>query len=156
MNTIVVGVDGSPGSRAALRWALNEARLRESTVRAVYAWSLPHLPVATLGFMPVVAQTPEDVKAFEDAGRQVLDDMVTDVAGADPAVRVERRVVQGPPSQELIAAAADAQLLVVGSRGLGGFKELLLGSVSHQCAHHASCPVVIVREPMPHHSIDTG
>jgi nucleotide-binding universal stress UspA family protein len=147
MSTIVVGVDGSPGSRAALRWALNEARLRGSTVRAVHAWSLPHVPATTSGFVPVIVESVADAEASEQASRQVLDDAVAELAGDELPVAIERRLVQGPPAHALIAAAADAELLVVGSRGLGGFKELLLGSVSHQCAHHASCPVVIVREP---------
>jgi nucleotide-binding universal stress UspA family protein len=146
MSTIVVGVDGSPGSRAALAWALEEARLRGSTLRALHVWMLPLLTAPTVGFTPAVVQSEADVEAFERASREVLDETVAGaVADGDPGVSIERRLVQGRAAEALIAGSADADLLVVGSRGLGGFKELLLGSVSHQCALHAACPVVIVR-----------
>jgi nucleotide-binding universal stress UspA family protein len=142
---IVVGVDGSAGSRAALAWALGEAELRGATVRAVHAWTVPTVPVATAGFTPAAVRSTGDATEYERMSREVLDATVDAVVSASDAdAAVHRVLVQAPPAQALISAAVDAELLVVGSRGLGGFKELLLGSVSHQCANHAPCPVVIV------------
>ncbi len=137
MALIVVGVDGSEESKAALRWAIEEARLRRSSVRALYAWSLRYaggsgylLPEGTVG-------------EVERGGEEMLDAVIAEVGNAE--VDVERAAVEGVPSHVLVEAAQGADLLVVGSRGHGGFTGLLLGSVSQQCAHHASCPVVIVR-----------
>jgi nucleotide-binding universal stress UspA family protein len=141
MSTIVVGVDGSPASTEALRWALDEARLRNASVRVVQAWSFPHLPAAP-GMVPPLVLDPDELRrqAEELAGRTV-----SEVAGPDPEVEVDTVAVHGSPAHSLVEAAANADLLVVGSRGHGGFAGLLLGSVSQQCAHHAPCPVVIVR-----------
>ena len=142
MSVIVVGVDGSEGSRDALRWALAEAGLRGATVRAIHAWSLP---VAFGGpTMPPQAFDPSEV---HDHAQRSLDAAVDEVAGSSPSVAVERVVEQGAAADVLVQAAEHADLLVVGSRGRGGFAGLLLGSVSQQCAHHAACPVVIVRTP---------
>lgn len=139
MATIVVGIDGSPASGKALRWALEEARLRGATVRAVYAWSFPFQggEIAHLA-----AQAAHD--ALQQDAEQSAHTAVRKALGAD-ADTVERVVTEGPPVQALTAAARDADLLVVGSRGRGGFTGLLLGSVSTQCAQHAPCPVVIIR-----------
>ena len=139
MPTIVVGVDGSGGSREALRWALGEAKLHGATVRAVHAWSMP---VAFGG--PYMAPQAFDQGELHDRARASLDAAVDEVARGS-SVPVERLVEQGSAADVLVHAADDADLLVVGSRGHGGFAGLLLGSVSQQCAHHAPCPVVIVR-----------
>ncbi len=139
MGKIVAGVDGSRGSQAALRFALEEARLRGSSVTAVFAWAIPFVADVPTGLLPsLLADFREDAaKVLEDA-----------IAEADTSgVEVERLVVEGPAGAALVEAAKDAELLVVGSRGRGGFKGLLLGSVSQQCAHHAACPVVIVPHP---------
>jgi nucleotide-binding universal stress UspA family protein len=142
MSVIVVGVDGSEDSREALRWALGEAELRGSIVRAVHAWSLP---IAFGGpTMPPQAFDPSEVR---DHAQRSLDAAVDDVAGESPAVALERVVEQGAAAEVLVRAAEHAELLVVGSRGHGGFAGLLLGSVSQQCAQHAPCAVVIVRRP---------
>lgn len=142
MSTIVVGVDGSDDSKEALRWALAEAELRGSTVQAVHAWSLP---IAFGGpYMPPQALDPS---AIRDRAQELLDAAVDDVAGESPPVAVERVVGQGAAADVLVRAAEYADLLVVGSRGHGGFSGLLLGSVSQQCAQHARCAVVIVRRP---------
>lgn len=141
---IVVGIDGSEGSKNALRWALAEARLRGTTIDAVYAWSIPYLGAA---YTWAPAYDDETLKSLRATGRQLLDTTVDHVAGASSKVEVRRRVIEGPPGAVLVEAAGDAEMLVVGSRGLGGFKELLLGSVGHQCAQHASCPVVIIHQP---------
>lgn len=138
MELIVVGVDGSGCSAGALSWAVDEARLRHAKVRAVHAWAYP--PVSTYHEAAHVMNVP----LAEQAAR-TLEHVVADVAGDD--VEIEQVVVESPAAAALLEAAAAASLLVVGSRGLGGFAGLLLGSVSQQCAQHARCPVVIVHEP---------
>lgn len=140
MSVIVAGVDGSEGSKEALRFALAEAALRGATVRAVHAWSQP---VAFGG--PYMPPQPYDGPELRDRARASLDAAVDEVAGEASPVEVERVVEQGSPADVLVRAAEGADLLVVGSRGHGGFAGLLLGSVSQQCAQHAPCAVVIVR-----------
>jgi len=138
MIVITVGVDGSDGAAAALRWAAAEARLRGARLRAVHAW---HIPRMAYGYVPPVSLD-------DDLGRAAAEglDKWVRAAGAElEGIQVERLTAEGSASTVLTDAASDAELLVVGSRGLGGFRELLLGSVSHQCAQRASCPVVIVR-----------
>ena len=139
---IVVGVDGSEESREALRWALGEAELRGSAVRAVHAWSRP---IAFGG--PTMPPHALDASALRDHAQESLDSAVDEVAGESPAVAVERLVEEGAAADVLVRAAEGADLLVVGSRGHGGFAGLLLGSVSQQCAQHAPCAVVIARRP---------
>jgi nucleotide-binding universal stress UspA family protein len=138
--SIVVGVDGSPPSRYALAWALEEARRRKARLVVIHAWWA----------MPQLGETGIDVFAMppDEAARLALERFVADAVGLPPAtdVEMELRPVQGVTASEaLVAASRGAELLVVGSRGLGGFSGLLLGSVSQQCAHHAECPLVIVR-----------
>jgi nucleotide-binding universal stress UspA family protein len=137
MAVIVVGVDGSEDSKGALSWAVAEARLRRADVCAVYAWSLP-MVVGGMG-----AVTDNDFDEIRGDGERLLDEAIAEV-GAE-GVNVERASVGGFPARVLVEAAQGADMLVVGSRGHGGFIGLLLGSVSQQCAHHAPCPVVIVR-----------
>jgi len=139
VKTIVVGVDGSDCSLSALRWALEEARLRGAKIRAVHAWSFPH--VSTYHEAAHAMEIP-----FADEAAAALDQAISEADVEGAGVELERMVVEGPPAAALVEAARDAALLVVGSRGLGGFAGLLLGSVSQQCAHHAACPLVIVRE----------
>jgi nucleotide-binding universal stress UspA family protein len=140
MGRIVVGVDGSENGLAALRWAIEEGRLRNASVEAVLAW---HYPNTGVEFMPYT-----DASRFEDAARQTLDAALRTVCPDDATQpRVEQFVVQDSPASALVGAAKDADLLVVGSRGRGGFAGLLLGSVSAQCVHHAPCPVVVVPQP---------
>ena len=140
MSVIVAGVDGSEDSKEALRWALAEAALRGASVRAVHAWSMP---IAFGG--PYMPPQPYDGPELREQAQASLDAAVDEVAGDVPPVVVERVVEQGTPADVLVRAAADAELLVVGSRGHGGFAGLLLGSVGQQCAQHAPCAVVIVR-----------
>lgn len=140
--SIVVGVDGSEASKAALRWAVEEARLRSTPVEAVYAWPFPYGALG-FGWSPTI-----DQDALDDARRAAeaaLHDLVR-AAGAAHGVEVREYAIEGAAGSVLLEKAEGAEMLVVGSRGLGGFKELLLGSVSHQCAQHATCPVVIVRQ----------
>ena len=140
MDTIVVGVDGSDESKKALRWAYEEARLRGTTLKAVYAWLHPGL--AGPGFVPPFAI---DVSVLRRDAEELLERIVSEMLGNEPEMTVERVVVGGSAPRVLIEAAEGAELLVVGSRGHGGFAGLLLGSVSQQCAHHAPCPIVIIR-----------
>jgi nucleotide-binding universal stress UspA family protein len=138
MKIITVGMDGSEGATAALRWAASEARLRGAGLRLVHAWSIP-----TMAYSLVPPMSFED-----DLGRaaaDALDKWLAESGAELEGLEVERRTGEGNAAKVLTDAAADGELLVVGSRGLGGFGELLLGSVSHQCAQLASCPVVIVR-----------
>jgi nucleotide-binding universal stress UspA family protein len=128
---IVVGVDGSEPSRAALRWAIDYAALVGAPVEAVMAWSYP----VNYG----VAGLPTDWSPEADA-LAVLDQTVASVTDAV----ITKRVIEGNASQVLLDETKDAQLLVVGSRGHGGFAGLLLGSVSANCAEHARCPVLVV------------
>jgi nucleotide-binding universal stress UspA family protein len=140
---IVVGVDGSDASKQALRWAIEEARAHGASVMAVYAWEVPP-PVPDVAAMPTidpVAYFPD----FQKAAEKLATDIVEEVVGDETSVNVEAVAVEGRPASAVIDAAGDADLVVVGSRGLGGFKTLVLGSVSHQVAQHAPCPVVIHR-----------
>lgn len=137
---IVVGVDGSESSRRGLRFALDEARLRGSSVRVVGVW---HVPVAAYGG----AMAPPDpglVSELEPQMSRVLERVLEDAGDDAAGLEVETVVREGAPVGVLLEEAQDADLLVVGSRGLGGFRGLLLGSVGQQCAHHSPCPVVIV------------
>jgi len=139
MHTIVVGVDGSPGSIAALRWAHAEARLRGATLEAVAVWQYPMMTtIPAFGAMPEVTDLTDETEQHLRA--------VVSEAGIESSseVPVTLRVCEGAAPAALIEAAAGAELLVVGSRGHGGFAGLLLGSVSHQCTMHARCPVVVV------------
>ncbi|MEZ5102702.1 MAG: universal stress protein [Thermoleophilia bacterium] len=135
---VVVGVDDSPGSVAALRFALREAALRGALLRVVHAWTVPALGEAA-GMVPLLL---DDLRREEHAVLDRAIEQATD--GGRPDVDLQRVLVEDPPGRALIEAAHDAQLVVVGSRGRGGFAGLLLGSVSQQVAHHAPCPVVIV------------
>ena len=133
---IVVGVDGSEVSGRALSWALAEARVRGATVEAVHGWHVPY----ALAF-PAAAV---DLPVFEDAARHLLDRMVDAAEAHAPGVPIRRVLVEGAATEALLDAAKNADLLVVGSRGVGGFRGLLVGSVSYQLAHYATCPAVVV------------
>jgi nucleotide-binding universal stress UspA family protein len=137
MERIVVGVDGSDTARRALNWAVAEARLRQATLDVVLAWHMPYIagyPYAGVGFDPAT---------FEKDAQTTLDSIIdgTDTTGVPS---VERTLAVGDAASALLAKSTDADLVVVGSRGLGGFTGLLLGSVSHHVTHHATCPVVVV------------
>lgn len=136
---IVVGVDGSPASLKAVAWAANEAKLRDSAIELLHSWSMPYV-VDPMAMMPM-AFPVEEMAA--DANKIVAAATAL-VANIDPNIRVVGRVERGAASGHLIKAGTSADLLVVGSRGHGGFTGLLLGSVAQQVANHAPCPVVIV------------
>jgi nucleotide-binding universal stress UspA family protein len=140
-NRIVVGVDGSDGGRHALAWAVGEAARRSATLEAVHVWSAP-VAIAPLGAVAL----PGDEEAFEEAAHATLDALVADVADEALAagVTIEEVVLQGHATTVLLERAEAADLLVVGSRGHGAFMGMLLGSIAHQCLHHATGPVAVV------------
>lgn len=142
MRRIVVGVDGSEGSVQALMWAAREAGFRHLPLEVILVWH----PAATV--YGGVAWSGGFSADFFDALRKEAEERLARACAAAGAaldgVEVERRVVEGSAAKTLVDAAAGAELLVVGTRGHGGFAGLLLGSVSTQCAHHAPCPLTIV------------
>jgi nucleotide-binding universal stress UspA family protein len=144
---IVVGVDGSETGRSALRFAAGEARLRNATLVAAHAWQFT-APVA-VGTTDVMAMPVQNLGAELAADRELaerlLDEAIEDALGPSPDVEVERLLVEDAPGDGLVAAAKDADLLVVGSRGRGSLAAAVLGSVSHHAVQHSPCPVVIVR-----------
>jgi nucleotide-binding universal stress UspA family protein len=143
MNVIVVGVDHSEGAKAALRFALEEAKLRQAKLRVVHAWQYGTIGAAGVeSFYPAVGA---DLSEVRDAAGQALENALRESLPHPDSVEVEQRLVEGRPAGVLVNESRDADLLVVGSRGYGGFTGLLLGSVSQQVSHHAECPVVIVR-----------
>lgn len=140
---VVVGVDGSPGSRAALGLAFEEARARGARLEAVATWYVPAIAWGA-GYVPLIA----DPGSLADAATEQLEKTVTEVLG-EHASEIRLVVTEGEPVPVLLERAEGAALLVVGSRGLGGFKGLALGSVSQQLSHHVRCPLLIVPSP-PH------
>jgi nucleotide-binding universal stress UspA family protein len=143
MAVIIAGVDRSAGAEEALRFAFEEAQLRGATLRAVHAWQFGYIGAPSLeGAVPVLGAELEEHRSAAGA---VLDEMIREAIPDAGDVEIERRVVEGAAAAVLVEESRGADLLVVGSRGHGGFAQLLLGSVSQQCAHHAECPVVIVR-----------
>lgn len=132
---IVVGVDGSPSSQQALRWGAQVAARFGAGLDAVTAWDFP----AAAGFGPV----PSDWNPAQDM-RQALDQTVQAVFGDQPPAGLRRLVHEGSAAKVLLDASQGAIMVVVGSRGHGGFAGLLLGSVSANVAEHASCPVLVI------------
>ncbi|GAB1339628.1 universal stress protein [Streptomyces sp. E-15] len=134
---VVVGVDGSPSSHAALRWATRYADLVGAFVEAVYAWDTPS---ATGWAGPAI-----DPEFDLEQARERFSTELRAVFPDERPVGFREYLVEGDPSEVLIAASEGAELLVVGRRGRGGFARVILGSVSQRCAQHAACPVVVVR-----------
>jgi len=141
---IIVGVDGSPISAAALRWAAQEGLLRRAPVEVILTWHLP----AVAGMTPMMVPPDFDLQAESQATLDgFLRDQVGDPADRDSGSPITSRVVNASPAVALLEAAHEASMLVVGSRGHGGFAGLLIGSVSQHCVAHAPCPVVVVHAP---------
>ncbi|RMB83103.1 universal stress protein [Streptomyces shenzhenensis] len=138
---IVVGVDGSPSSHAAVRWAVRYAGLVGGRVDAVAAWELPGIENWSA--------PPVDTDFDEENARRRLAEELRAALGAEPAGAVRALLVRGHPADVLLRAAEGAEALVVGSHGRHGFARALLGSVSQHIAQHARCPVVIVRADAP-------
>jgi nucleotide-binding universal stress UspA family protein len=135
---VVVGVDGSAESVAALKWAGGYATATGAKLRAIISWHYP----SAVGPGPV-GVAPESIS--EEVRQNMATALAQAVASADPGVEVDQVVGYGHPSQLLVDASKEADLLVVGSRGHGSFTGMLVGSVSIHCVTHAHCPVVVVR-----------
>jgi nucleotide-binding universal stress UspA family protein len=136
---VVVGVDGSDPSVAALNWASRYGAATGATVRAVSAWHYPSAAGLPAGKMP------EQVDAeVEERIRTELAEAVTK-ANPDPSARIDTKIVYGHPAQVLIDESRGQSLLVVGHRGHGGFAEAITGSIAIHCVNHAACPVLVVR-----------
>ncbi len=135
---IVVGVDGSDSSKAALAWAVRQAALTGAVVDAVAAWQIP----SSYGWV-----LADDGVDLEQLAASMLQTEIAEAAGQQPGVVIRPVVVHDNAARALLDTAKGAELLVVGSRGHAGFTEALLGSVGQYCVHHAECPVVIVRGP---------
>ncbi|MEV4788785.1 universal stress protein [Streptomyces tuirus] len=141
---VVVGVDGSPASHAALRWAARHARMVGGAVEAIYVWDTP----SARGWSGPAVDPDFDL---EQARERFAQELRAVFPGEQPP-RLREHLVQGDPSEALIQASEGAELLVVGRRGIGGFARAMLGSVSQRCAQHAACPVVVVHpETEPAH-----
>jgi nucleotide-binding universal stress UspA family protein len=132
---IVVGIDGSLGSTRALRWALEEAILRSASVEAIYAWQYPPIGAFILG----------PVNGYQAVTREIIESATDYAAKWAPEVPIKVTDSFGAAVPALLDASRGAELLVAGSRGHGGFKDALLGSVAHQLARHAKCVVVVTR-----------
>jgi nucleotide-binding universal stress UspA family protein len=139
---IVAGVDGSPASLAALRWAVRQAEVTGGLVDAVMAWEFPVVG-GSYGWAPTV---PFDDTDYSELAAKTLSAAVAE-AGPPAGVTVNQIVSEGNAAQVLLDAAKDADIIVVGNRGHGAFADALIGSVSVRCLHHATCPVVVVRTP---------
>jgi nucleotide-binding universal stress UspA family protein len=139
---IIVGVDGSKSSRAALEWAYAEATHHGAALTVVTTWQPPALPLSP----PYGALGDKD---YEDQPRTsalaLLDKIVAELPARSPAVDVRTSIEEGSPAKVLIERSQEADLLVVGSRGRDGFAGMLLGSVSQHLVAHAHCPVVVIR-----------
>jgi len=131
---IVVGVDGSPSSQRAVRWAAQQAKLTGATLRAVSSWRWPNY----------ITRIPPGVDLASDT-RRTLDEVLQEALTGSEDVSVTRHVIEGPPGPALLTQAQDATLLVVGAQGRAAFPGMLLGSVAEYCVRQGSCPVVVVR-----------
>lgn len=136
---VVVGIDDSTGGREALKVAARIARERSWKLLVVHTFQMMY-PVAPFAIAPIDIET-----AGREAAEVILHEIVTEELGESPDIDLEELVEQGPASAVLVEASKDANLLVVGSRGRGGFTSLTLGSVSSACVHHAHCPVLVLR-----------
>jgi nucleotide-binding universal stress UspA family protein len=134
---IVVGIDGSPEATAALSWAIDEARLRGVGLRVIHVFPALISLVGTIAheYWPQVAKEQE-----------AMFDQVMAAAPAMDDLDVERSLIHGNPAEVLVESSRGANLLVIGYRGRGGFRGMLLGSVSTHCVHQAHCPVVVIRQ----------
>jgi nucleotide-binding universal stress UspA family protein len=139
VKTIVVGVDGSKHAEAALEFAAEEASLRGARLLVVCAWEIP------MAFGPNAVYPSELLQGLPNEADITVQWAVARARELQPQVACEGEAIQGHPAAVLLKEAKHAGMIVVGSRGRGGFSSLLLGSVSQQVVHHAPCPVVVVR-----------
>jgi nucleotide-binding universal stress UspA family protein len=149
MPGIVVGVEESDHARHALRWAMREAVLHQAPLTVLTVRPAAVRP-ATMSFWGLRAYSgsSDDENLVRRAVRELVDDVAREIGGTTPAVTIS--VTSGNPAEELVNASRDADMLVVGSRGGGGFGGLLMGSVSNQVTHHADCPVVVIPDRAGH------
>jgi nucleotide-binding universal stress UspA family protein len=140
MSGIVAGIDGSGHSQRALEWAMREAALRQVPLTVV---TVHQAVVNYLGSTVSYSEDAPLAERIRKAAQKETDEVLDRLGGSAPP-QVTVQAVSGTPAEELLSAARDADLLVVGSRGAGGFARLVMGSVSSQVAHHAHCPVVII------------
>jgi len=139
MAGIVVGIDGSRHSERALEWAMKEAALRQVPLTVLTVYPLVR---NILGHADAFPQDAERLESTRAAAQEATDKALAAMSGDRPQVTVE--ALSGLPAEVLVKAAADADMIVVGSRGAGGFERLAMGSVGDQVARHAHCPVVII------------
>ncbi len=140
---IVVGFDGSESAQNALSWARDEAQQRNGEIRLVTAWSKP-----PMSWFPAVLETAAGEIVSQDSPQQIAERLQAEalkIASSGGAAATGQVVHSDSPASAIIDAAKDADLVIVGSRGHGGFRGLRLGSVSHQVISHAECPVLVVR-----------
>jgi nucleotide-binding universal stress UspA family protein len=143
---IVVAVDGSEESKAALRWAAEEASLRDAELEAVLAWEQPYqFTFAPAGTAYVPPDNLVDPAKIAQRAERHLQETVSDVFGDEPPPNLKQVVMEGAPVAVIMTRALGATLLVIGARGRGGFKGLKLGSVAEQTLRHAPCSVTVVR-----------
>ena len=133
---VVVGVDGSTGSRDAVRWAAKYARMAGADLRAVATWRWPNYLTRIPPGMDLEADT-----------RRTLQEVTAEIGAEFPDVPITERVVDGPAGPALLSQAAGASVLVVGARGRAAFPGMLLGSVAEYCVRNGPCPVLVVRTP---------
>ena len=145
--TIVVGVDGSPASNAALRFGAEEAELRGWKLVAVHAWFYvpPAPPLAEPGLVPMPVDIAGDLDTMREAAEAELDAALAEAFPQGAPVEIERRLVEDDPAIALEREAKGADLVVVGSRGRSGIAAVILGSVSRHVVDHVPCPVVVVK-----------
>jgi len=142
MPGIIVGIDGSAHSAQALEWAIKQGARQHAAVTVITVNSVPASPWS--GNPLLLAQDPGELEKMRQAAEEMTVKVTSQLGEARPE-SMTVRAVNGFPSKELIDASRDADLLVVGSRGAGGFARLMVGSTSDQVVHHAHCPVVVVR-----------
>jgi nucleotide-binding universal stress UspA family protein len=146
MSGILIGVDGSKHSCRALDWALREAVWRDLPVTVLAVRTVPDRPATEACWSTrVLPDSAQDLETLRADMREFAEKAACEIGSPVPGINVI--VTTGDPAEELLRAACDASMIVIGSRGAGGFARLLLGSVTIKVAHHATCPVVIVPEP---------
>lgn len=144
---VVVGYDGSKAAQRALRWAVEEARRRWTSLVICHAWHWPY---------PVRPSDPAALDVIETVARGVLDQGVNIAAGLAPNLPVHPRLIAGSASAALVSMSHGARLLVIGTRGLGGFTDLRVGSTAVQVPAYAACPVIVIGRPEPSRRLDPG
>ncbi|NNN22548.1 MAG: universal stress protein [Acidimicrobiales bacterium] len=138
---VLVGVDGSESSFDALDQASNEAMWRGVPLKILCSWQVP----TSLGMAPIAPTDGEPYLAFQESAKTILKSAIERVKSHHPDIEVDGVVIEEAPARALVDEAGKAALIVVGTRGHGGFAGLLLGSVSTYVIHHAKCPVLVVR-----------